>query len=172
MRAYSHGCFVFIALFVWCVLTKRWRERGSKLIQQKNLLRKTAANESNIRGAKLPENKSPEQCTLQELRDFLIARGGKATITKRNAIPEVKRFLLIEKQSGIMQLVDRNPNPNGLLYADVNTSGKLHVRVILDEMLKKASQTDEDQCSYNLIRDTYQLYEQGLFDDTYDNIAR
>ena len=147
------------------------QDQMDKLIQ-KNLLRKTAANESNIRGAKLPENKSPEQCTLQELRDFLIARGGKATITKRNAIPEVKRFLLIEKQSGIMQLVDRNPNPNGLLYADVNTSGKLHVRVILDEMLKKASQTDEDQCSYNLIRDTYQLYEQGLFDDTYDNIAR
>ena len=32
MRAYSHGCFVFIALFVWCVLTKRWREVKSHKI--------------------------------------------------------------------------------------------------------------------------------------------
>jgi hypothetical protein len=39
-------------------------------------------------------------------------------------------------------------------------------------MVTKASQTEEDQCTYNLIRETKKLYEEGLFDDQYDNIAR
>ncbi len=98
----------------------------NKLIRE-NLLHKTAVNESNIRGAKLPDSKSPEECTIQELRDFQITRGGKASITKKEAIPKLKRLLLIEKQPPIIQLVDRNPNPNGLLYADVNARGQFHV---------------------------------------------
>jgi hypothetical protein len=146
-------------------------EEMNKLTRE-NLLHQTAIRESNIRGAKLPDGMSPEDCTVQDLRDFIIARGGKASITKTEAVSAVKRLLLIEGQSPTIQLVDRNPDPNGLMYASVDASGQLPIRVILEDMMKKASKSEEDKSTYNLIRETYQLYEQGLFDDQYDNIAR
>mmetsp|Transcript_4197 Transcript_4197/g.7016 ORF Transcript_4197/g.7016 Transcript_4197/m.7016 type:complete len:113 (+) Transcript_4197:1470-1808(+) len=57
------------------------------------------------------------------------------------------------------------------MYADVDTSGVRSVRVILEELLQASSREDEDKVTRSLIHDTYQIYEEGLFDDKYDNIA-
>ena len=142
-----------------------------KNLERQQLLHRTAEQESEIRGAKLPEGKTVEECKVGDLLDFIAARGGPINITKAEAIPIVKRYQLMEKEARPV-LVKRNPNPNGLMYAKIDASGTRQVWEILQDMVQAGSKAEEDEGTYNLIRDTYNYYEQGLFDDTYDNIAR
>jgi len=46
------------------------------------LLHQSAVKTSTIYGIRLPDNKIPEQCTVAQLRDIILARGGTVTINK------------------------------------------------------------------------------------------
>lgn len=137
-------------------------------IESRQLLHQSAANESQIRGAKL--DKTPSQCTVTELRDFIAAHGGNITGNKPDLVPLAEQYLFLGKESPKV-LVDRNPNPNGLMYANIDTGGERSIREILEDLMKSAEKTDEDKSIYNLIKDAYNAYEDGLFEDRYDNIA-
>jgi len=156
--------------------TKTMQPHPSELIEEMNrlesmqLLHQTVANESNIRGAKLPEGKTAAECNVGELRDLVAARGGKVSLNKPQLIPLAKQYLFLEREAP-KPLVDRNPDPNGLMYAKIDASGERSVRQILRDTLQAASRAEEDKSTLNLIQETYNLYEGGLFDDKYDNIA-
>ena len=134
------------------------------------LLLKTAADASTIRGANLPENKTPSECTVSILRDFIAARGGKISGRKEELVALVDTYQFIEKQVPKV-FVDRNPNPNGILYAKIDTSGKQSIGAILGQLHSKVAAID-DAGIRSLVQDVHGYYQQGLFDDKYDNIAR
>lgn len=59
------------------------------------------------------------------------------------------------------------------MYAVVDTSGTRKVPDILNDLAAKANTWGAEDAGINgLIRDTHQLHQQGLFGDSYDNIAR
>ena len=158
------------------VNTNTMEPHPSELIEELNrlesiqLLHQTAANKSNIRGAQLPEGKTTVECNVGELRDIVAARNGNVTLNKPQLIPLVNKYLFLEQHSR-SSLVDRNPNPNGLAYANLNTSGQRNLRLMLQDALEAASRAAEDKDTYNLIEETCKLYDNGHFDDKYDNIA-
>ena len=118
----------------------------------------------------MPANKTPDQCTVSELRDFVAARGGKISGRKPELVNTVKSWQFIEAQVS-KPYIDRNPNPNGILYAKIDTSGTRPIGEILDDLHEKVSASDGTDI-HSLIRDSHLYYEQGLFDDKYDNISR
>ena len=137
------------------------------------LLKVSAADTSTIRGAHLPANKTANQCTMPILRDFVGARGGKMTGNKNELVLAVKRYQLIEEEV-TRTFVDRNPNPNGILYAKVDTSGTKSIGQQLDDLLVAVggSSNDVNADIKSLVQDTHRYYSEGLFDDKYDNISR
>ena len=139
-------------------------------LENAQLLHNTATSALNIRGATLPQGKTAAQSTVAQLRDFVAARDGKASLNKPQLIPLVEQYLFIGEQVDIT-LVDRNPNPNGLAYATIDASGERNVRQILQDTLQAASKTEEDRDTYNLVKETCDLFDNGFFDDKYDNIA-
>ena len=62
------------------------------------LLHQSAVDTSTIRGIKLPNNKMPEQCTVVQLRDMILARGGTVTMNKPELVAKVKQYIFLEKQ--------------------------------------------------------------------------
>ena len=55
------------------------------------LLHRSAAISSTIRGVQLPENREPNLCKVTELRDFIAARGGKITMNKAELVSTTKQ---------------------------------------------------------------------------------
>ena len=90
-------------------------------------------------------------------------------MTKPNLVAAVKDYQFLEAEVEA-SYVDRNPNPNGLLFARVDTSGTRRIGEILKDL--KSSCSDSDDKTRDLIWETQQLFECGLFDDQYDNISR
>ena len=134
------------------------------------LIHQTAAKASTIRGISLPEGRAVNECTVANLRDFIAARGGKISMKKSELVTAVKQYQFIETQAP-KTYVDRNPNPNGILYAKIDTSGTRNVGTILED-LKHVVERVDDTGVGGIIHDTHRYYIDGLFDDNYDNISR
>jgi len=67
------------------------------------LIKVTAEDTSTIRGANLPDNKTVEQCTVGELRDFIAARGGTITgMNKAALIKLTKYYQLVETEVRVL----------------------------------------------------------------------
>ena len=130
----------------------------------------TAAEASTIQGVNLPDGKIQEQCHVPDLRDFLACRGGSITMNKPELVKMVKLYQFMEKQVP-KTYVDRHPDPNGSLYSKLDTSGTRRIDLILKDLVNEA---DLYECREraSLIKDTYNLFMHGEFDDKYDNIAR
>ena len=80
------------------------------------------ADLSHIRGASLPTDKEVHECTVAQLRDYIVARGGNVSDKNKPELVSIaKDYLRMQKEVPV-QLVDRNPDPNGRLFAKINTS--------------------------------------------------
>ena len=135
------------------------------------LLHKSMADVSTIRGVQLPENKRPEQCRVSELRDFVAARGGKISLNKPALVAAARQYLFLEKEVSKVY-VDRNPDPNGLMYASVSTSSTRKVKDILDELHSKLSRMSGSDEARGIVALTHRLFHGGQFEEKYDNIVR
>jgi hypothetical protein len=102
------------------------------------LLLRSAAEVSTIRGVQLPANKPVDQNGVPVLRDFVAARGGLITMNKPELVKAVKCYQLLEDQVP-RNYVDRNPDKNGSKFASINTSSTNSIRSILDELMNKLS---------------------------------
>lgn len=132
---------------------------------------KTAADASAIRGVKLPDGKAADNCHVPELRDFVAARGGKISMARDDLVSAVKCYQFIEQQVP-KAYVDRNPDPNGLLYTTISTSCTRSIEQILHDLNAATGRMTGHQGVAGLIRETFEHYHNGLFEDRYDNIAR
>ena len=133
------------------------------------LLHKSAADASTIRGVCLPDGKQPNQCTVAQLRDFIAARGGKISMNRPELIKTVRQYQFIEKQVR-KRYVERNADPNGELFAKFNTSGTRPVGDVLADVHRVYSAGSH--WAKSLVCDAMQLFRDGLFDGRFDNIAR
>jgi len=135
------------------------------------LLHQSAADTSTIRGISLPLNKTPEQCTVAQLRDMVLARGGTVLMNKPELIHTVKQYCFIEKQVA-KTYVDRNPDPNGRLYASIDSISTHTIGAILTEVNEKLSGCGDANDDQQLIEKAHSCFNQGLFDGKFDNISR
>ena len=142
-----------------------------KCCNYSQLLHQSAVDTSTIRGIKLPNNKTPEQCTVVQLRDMILARGGTVTMNKPELVAKVKQYIFLEKQVD-KNYVDRNPNPNGRFYSTIETSSTRSVGAILTELNQKLSNCADATDDHALVNLAHSFLNQGLFDDKYDNISR
>jgi hypothetical protein len=132
----------------------------------------TVAEASTIRGVNLPAGKTIDQCTVAELRDYIAARGGKIGLLRAELVVAAKHYQFLEKEVP-KEYVHRQPDQKGSMYAAIETSSTRQVPDILNDLAAKANTWGAgDAERKGLIRDAHQLYQQGLFDDSYDNIAR
>ena len=90
---------------------------------------------------------------------------------KKDLVSTAKQYSFLEAEVP-RTYVDRNPDPNGTLYAAVSTSGTRPVADILAELNSKFSTTTDAAVLRGLVEDTFKLFKQGKFDDNYDNISR
>jgi len=134
------------------------------------LLHLSAADVSNVCGVNMPEGKTEEQCTVSQLRDMVGARGGKLTLNKLELVYAVKQYRFLEGEVS-KTYVDRNPNPNGSTYVDVNTSSMRTIGATLIELNANVSVFTDTSQFKGLIEDAHSAFNQGLFDDQFDNIA-
>ena len=132
------------------------------------LLHQKTADVSNIRGIRLPEGKAVGDCNVTELRDYIACRSGKISASKPDLVAIAKSHQFVEKQQVRNRYVDRNPNPNGVLFKKVDTSSTRPINAILKDLLA----ANEPGSSKDLLQLTLELYEGGHFDGQYDNIAR
>ena len=79
----------------------------------------------------------------------------------------VEQYSFVELQTPSEGYVDRNPDPNGLLYASIDTGGSRDVGAILKEFVAL-----NDKEHGPLLNEALHFYQEGMFDDKYDNIAR
>ena len=135
------------------------------------LLHRSAADASTIRGVRLPTDKTVDQCNVSELRDFVAARGGKISLTKPHLVKATKAYSFLAAQVS-KRYVDRHPDPNGTLFVSASTSCTRFVRDILSELNSKFARATDAPSISSLVADAYELFEANLFDDKYDNISR
>ena len=90
------------------------------------------------------------------------------TLNKPELVKIAKQYLLLEKQVSRVY-VDRNPDPNGRLYAEINTSSTRSIGQIITQLHQKMASCSDASDDLPLIELTHSLYNQGLFDDQYDN---
>jgi hypothetical protein len=135
------------------------------------LLLRSAAEVSTIRGVQLPANKPVDQNGVPVLRDFIAARGGSITMNKPDLVKAVKCYQLLEDQVP-RNYVDRNPDKNGSKFASINTSSTNSIRSILAELMNKLSAVTDLPGKKELIVETHGLFSANAFDANYDNIAR
>lgn len=153
-------------------------EHGEELLQYlrgmdcSQFIAKTAADTSTIRGVHLPNDLTPSQCNVSTLRDFLAARGGTISMAKDELVTAARCHQFLERQVP-RKYVDRNPDRNGLYYKNINTSSTRSIGQILHDLASGVSTIPSGtSLVHDLIREAHELYNQGLFDDQYDNIAR
>ena len=88
---------------------------------------------------------------------------------KPELVSIAKDYLRMQKEVPV-QLVDRNPDPNGRLFAKINTSSTRPIGDILKDV--RNSMITETGSTRDLIELAYELHRDGHFEDQYDNIAR
>lgn len=132
------------------------------------LIHRTVADVSQIRGVNPPM--PLDKCMVPDLRNYCAARGGIISLPRRALLLNAKCYQFIEKQVS-KSYVDRHPNKSGSLYESIYTGSKSTIEEMLDN-LRKSNAFQDDRDIQGLIKDTCFLYDNGHFDDNYDNIAR
>ena len=104
----------------------------------------TAADASTILGVRLPDNRATiEDCNVQELRNFITARGGKISGRCADLLLSANAYQFIEEQVS-KTYVDFNPNPSGSLYLDIKTSSTRSTSDILHDLNTNNDEFDSD----------------------------
>ena len=158
------------------VNSKTRREHPPEFVDELNntdwsqFIHATAANTSTIRGVTLPAGKEIHQCNVTQLSDFVAARGGKISIKKPELITAASCYQFLEDEVP-KKYVDRHPDPNGSLFAKIDTSGTRAIGDILRDLAFNNAMLGASN-TYQLVLMTYQLYRDGMFEDKHDNIAR
>ena len=104
------------------------------------------------------------------LLDYILARGGTVTTNKPQLIVTVKQYQFLEKEVR-KSYVNRNPNPNGRFYTNIKTSSTRNVGSILIELKTKLAACSDASDDSAFIGAVHNLFDEGLFDDQYDNIS-
>ena len=147
------------------------RQEIEELDPSQHLL-KTVADKSTIRGVHLPAGKTFQECSVAQLRDHIAARGGKIShMNKPELIRTSKTWKFLEEEVKV-QHVDRNPNKNGIVHTNIDTSVTRPFGVILSELNQSFLRQGSTNEHANLVADAHRLFVGGFVDDKYDNIAR
>ena len=77
-----------------------------------------------------PGKQMPEQCTVAQLRDMVLARGEPVSMNKLELVQTVAQYYFLEQQVA-KTYVDRSPDPNGRLYSTIETSSTRTIRAII-----------------------------------------
>ena len=132
------------------------------------LINRTSADVSQIRGATLPKEVIRDNC-CDDLRDFVGAHGGNVTGRKADLEVTASDYQFMEKEVP-WPLVDRAPAKTGSLFVKIDTSSTRDVGKILDSILSHCDQFDSN--TKELVELTHQLFNTNQFDSLHDNIAK
>ena len=139
-------------------------------VRSHNMKHNSSADRSKINGLSLPEGKTLEECTVDELKRMIIQRGGSLTgegkaLTKQKMQLIVKAYLLKEKEnSRHTQYYDRSTTNNGV-FAKINTGEKRTIGQIISSL------QHPENAVMRFFGDVKRHFDNGCFEDDFTTIA-
>lgn len=139
-------------------------------VQSHNLLHNSATDKSKLNGLSLPDGKTLDECTVDELKRMVIVRGGSLqgdgkNLTKDKLKRFVKAYLLMERErSKHTVYFDRCGTNNGV-FDKIDTSERRTIGQILTSL------KHPEAAMLKFFNDVKELYDGGDFEDNFTTIA-